>query len=123
MEDVERLLATSSYAGATDLLRYAEIMSQLSSDELEEAFARFHNSAARYDYWCDCDVGALLLERVADGMCVDSTRQRVLYRHAHFRAVWCAQAATSGGEGIARSVHIKRLEAKLSTVGECSPVV
>ena len=35
MEDVERLLATSSYAGVTNLLRYAEIMSQLPSDELE----------------------------------------------------------------------------------------
>ena len=113
MPDVEHLLATPNYVGATDLLRYAEIISQLPIDELEEAFARFHNDAARYDYWCDCDVGALLLERMADGVEVDSMRRSILYRHARFRAIWCAQAATSGGEGMARSAHVKQLDAKL----------
>ena len=114
MEDVERLLATSSYAGVTDLLRYAEIVSQLPSDELEEALARFHNDAGRYDYWCDCDVGALLLECVADAIGQGGVQKRILYRHAHFRAVWCAQTATSGGEGVARSAHVRKLDTKLS---------
>ena len=113
MADVEQLLATPNYAGVASLLRYAEIISQLPIDELEEAFARFHNDVARYDYWCDCDVGALLLERVADGVDVDLMRRGILYRHARFRAIWCAQAATFGGEGMARSAHVKQLDAKL----------
>lgn len=46
----------------------------------------------------------------------DPVRKRRLYEEAHNRARRFAGGATAGGEGIARSVDVKRIEGKLGSV-------
>ena len=93
--------------------RFGEIIPQVSEDLLEATIAEFHNIAGRFPYWQDRDVGALILEHVADSLS-SCSRRLVLYRHAKYRAEWCAAAASAGGEGISRSRHIEELEKKLN---------
>jgi hypothetical protein len=76
--------------------------------------------AGRYDYWADRDIGALILEHVADSM-TQSVRRAALYRHARYRAEWCAAAATAAGEGMARSRHVEQLAQKLKAEPGASP--
>ena len=95
------------------LRRFGESLPRISDQSLEEAFVQFHNWAGRLPYWRDYDVGALVLEHVADSM-ASSKRRTDVYRHAVYRARWCAATATAGGEGIARSKHIQQLERKLN---------
>jgi hypothetical protein len=94
------------------LRRLGGAMPRVSGESLESAIAEFHNFAGQFPYWADCDVGALVLEDVADGM-PPGPRRALLYRHAMYRAQWCASAATAGSEGIARSRHLERARAKL----------
>lgn len=87
--------------------------STTSTDDTQELFAAFHDSAGRINCSAiDNDYGALLLEAAADYDQLVHLRPELL-KHAHWRAQWFAQAATAGGEGIARSAHVKRIEAKL----------
>jgi hypothetical protein len=92
--------------------RFGEIIPRISNEDLEATIAEFHNWAGRLPYWKDRDIGALVLEQVADSM-VPSMRRAALYRHAMYRARWCAAAATAGGEGISRSTHAQQIEKKL----------
>lgn len=94
------------------LRRLAGALPRVLEESLESAIAEFHNFAGRLPYWGDCDVGALVLEDVADDM-LPGPRRALLFRHALYRAEWCASAATAGGEGMARSVHLERVRAKL----------
>jgi hypothetical protein len=73
--------------------------------------AEFHNCAGRLPYYQDSDIGALVLEAAADASSDEQIRS-LLYGEARLRAIWCAQGATAGGEGIARMMHVKRLEQK-----------
>jgi len=92
--------------------RFGEILPRVSDDSIESAIAEFHNKAGRLDYWQDRDIGALVLECVADSM-QSSNRRCALYRHAMYRAQWCAAGASAGGEGRARSKHVQQIEKKL----------
>ncbi len=87
------------------------------SDQHREMAAQFHNAAGKLPYVDDCDFGALVLECVADSVFgwseIRTELQRWLYTEAAFRARLCAQAATAGGEGIARAQHLRRIEEKL----------
>ena len=40
-----------------------------------------------------------------------------LLSEARFRAAWCVQAATAGGEAIARAVHLRRLNYRTRNAG------
>jgi hypothetical protein len=85
----------------------------ISSHQTQEFFAEFHNAAGRLNNSeTDSDYAALLLESAANDPGLASMREDLL-RHALWRATWFAQGATAGGEGIARSVHINRIKAKL----------
>ena len=97
----------------SSLRRFGEIISQVSPESFEATVAEFHNMAGRYDYWADRDVGAMILEQVADSL-ASSPRRTALYRHAKYRAEWCTASATAGGEAIARSKHIERLADKIN---------
>jgi hypothetical protein len=94
------------------LRQLAGALPRVSEESLGSAIAEFHNFGGRFPYWADCDVGALVLEDVADDM-LPGPRRALLYQNAAYRAQWCASAATAGGEGMARSLHLERVRAKL----------
>ena len=106
-----------SGAIATHVEELAWVFPRTKPDQRREITAQFHNAAGRLQYVDDCDFGALVLECVADSLVgfgqIHQELQTWLYTEAIFRARMCAQAATAGGEGIARAQHLKRLEEKL----------
>lgn len=101
---------------AADVEDLGWLFPRLNQEQRREWAAQFHNAAGRLPYVDDCDFGALVLECVADTIVgfgeMKAEVQRFLYTEAIFRAGWCAQFATSGGEGMARSQHLRRLEEK-----------
>ena len=97
---------------AGELERIATMFDRVSTDQRDELLAQFHDFAGRLPYANDSDYGALLLEFTADSQDDPELAQR-LYREAFFRAGWCVQAATAGGEAIARSRDFRRIEAKI----------
>jgi hypothetical protein len=102
---------------ATHVEDLAWLFQRLTPAQRREWAAQFHNAAGKLPYVEDCDFGALVLECVADSVFgfgeIRSEIQRYLYTEAIFRARECAQAATAGGEGIARAQHLSRLDEKL----------
>lgn len=110
-------LAVDGY-NAKHLLVLANLIPRLPDSQLNEAFAEFHNIAGRLPYWNDSDVGALILESVSDGIPPSAVQKRI-YKEAFYRAKWCATSSTSGGEGLARSRHVKRLSSKVRETPEC----
>jgi hypothetical protein len=90
----------------------ASMLPRCRASDLEEVLAQVHNAAGKLPFVADCDYAALVLEDYAEAM-TDSGARRLVVRHAMWRARWCAQASTSGGEGHARSQHLQQLEAKL----------
>ena len=83
-----------------------------SKDQRSELIAQFHDCAGKLPYVADCDFGALVLESAADSVADDRELRGFLLSEARYRARWCVQAASAGGEAIARAVHMNRLEAK-----------
>jgi len=103
---------TSEGVSIAHLKRHAEIIQHLvDQSRTESAVAEFHNLAGSLPYWQDSDVGALILESVADNL-PDGRLKEFLYRHALYRAQWCASSATAGGEGMARMLHVNQLQRK-----------
>jgi hypothetical protein len=114
----ERLLK-ETFHQQWDFRSLAEHMEQLcglfprtSREQHRALIAEFHNCAGRLPCVFDDDYGALLLESTAD-LTDDPLLRRWLYTEARFRAEWCAQAATAGGEGISRYQAVRRLNEKL----------
>ena|SRR5579871_4079054 len=94
------------------LVRFVEVLPNLlDKSQLESSIAEFHNLAGRLPYWQDYDVGALILESVADSLS-DGDEKKLFYRHALYRARWCASCASAGGEGLARMFHVTELQKK-----------
>jgi len=86
-----------------------------SPENRRELIAQFHDCAGKIpcdSIAADCDVGALVLESVADTI-EDSDVKWWLYQEALFRAKWCAESGGSGGECYARSKHFKQLNIKI----------
>ncbi len=83
-----------------------------SVENRRETIAKFHDCAGKIPYAADCDVGALVLEAIADGI-DDLERKRWLYQESLFRANWCAGSGTSGSECHARSKHVERIRQKV----------
>jgi hypothetical protein len=94
------------------LVNFASMIPRLQDSQLDEVLAEFHNMAGRFPYWQNSDVGSIILESLADEISPAPLSER-LYREAMYRAKWCAAAATSGGEGLARSRDVNRLRNKL----------
>lgn len=96
----------------------AEALVNLSEPEFEQALKAFNVAANDHSYSAsapDCDYGSLLLEALADA-CANPHRQKQLYRGAAGRAVIFASYATSGGEGLARSMDVERIVGKLESI-------
>jgi hypothetical protein len=109
-EQVRKSLHAAGHA--TDHLeKLASLLLRLDRQHLDVSFAEFHNYAGRLPYMSDSDFGALVLEREADLNATGQLKGR-LYREAIWRARWCAQAATAGGEGLARVEDVDRLMSK-----------
>ena len=98
-------------ADTSHLESLASTLDRIAYGERSEVLAQLHDTAGRLPYVDDSDFGALLLESYAD----EATRLAwagELLKHASYRAKWCAQAAGSGGEGMARSIDLQRIQAK-----------
>jgi len=93
-------------------LRLASMLPRAVADSLDISLAEFHSAAGRLDPWDDREIGALILERVADGDAPEERRAR-FYREALFRSQWHASEAQAAGEGMWRMQDVKRIEAKL----------
>jgi hypothetical protein len=86
-------------------------------EDHRELIGCFHNAAGGFAYFRDEDVGALVLEEAADTT-QDAKLKLFLYTEAFYRAQWCAQAATAGGEGASRSQHVHELQAKMADAAQ-----
>ena len=95
------------------VLRLASMLPRVVASSVDIAFAEFHSAAGRLDPWNDREIGALILERVADGDVPEDRRER-LYREASFRARWHASEASSAGDGMWRMKDVQRIESKMT---------
>ena len=96
------------------LVAQAESLLCLPESEFRQALKAFNASVDRCVlYPADDDFGAVVLEALADA-CTDAGRKQRLYAAAARRAGGHASGASSGGEGIARSMHWKRIIRKLA---------
>ena len=94
----------------------ASMFVRTSRDQHRDLIAQFHDCAGKLPYVDDCDFGALVLEGAAE-VVTDEELREFLLTEARFRAMWCVQAATAGGEAIARSVHLRRLDERTQNAG------
>jgi hypothetical protein len=84
-----------------------------------ELIAKFHDCAGKIPYAADCDIGALVLEDLAE-TANDSKVKCWLYQESQFRAKWCVESGTSGGECNARSRHLERINKKIKDLEDGS---
>lgn len=98
----------------------ASMFTRVSRDQFRELAAQVHDCAGKLPYVDDCDYGALVLESVSDTAASAELRLWML-TEARFRALWCVQGATAGGEAIARGQHLKRLDEKIQSCQSSSP--
>jgi hypothetical protein len=101
---------------AAHLESLAGMFARTSRDQHRELVAQFHDCAGKLPYIDDCDFGALVLENAADAV-ADNELRAFLLSEARFRAAWCVQAATAGGEAIARAAHLRRLDERIQNAG------
>jgi len=95
------------------LEQFADNFNRTIRDQHRAMMSQFHNDAGHLPYFADSDIGALILEVVSDA-CADRELCAFLYSEAHLRALWCAQNCSAGAEGMARMIHVRRLEKKIS---------
>jgi hypothetical protein len=100
--------------GAVDLL-IEEALSMGDSTELEAVLQQLDVEASKLDWFRDSDYEAVAVEAAAGRALTALTRRRLL-AFALSRAQWCASCASAGGEGLARSVHVRELEELLRHV-------
>jgi len=95
------------------VLALAAMLPRVIAETLDMACAEFHSEAGRLDSWEDREIGALILERVADTETSLERKPRLL-REALFRARGFASRATAAGEGHWRMRDVDRIEAKMN---------
>ncbi len=116
----EDLQVLSDYQGALrkmggdpePLARQAEALAALSAADFERALKVFHAAADGQPGVFDSDYGALLLEALGDD-CKDPERKARLYDQALLRASIFNSYATSGSEGLARGIDVRRISQKI----------
>jgi hypothetical protein len=94
------------------IIKLCSRIGRVNIDEIQELLCRIHNIGGRLGYENDEDFAAVMLEKTGDTI-TDMELKKELYRHAYYRAKWCAAAAVSGAEGTARSENVKRIRIKL----------
>lgn len=90
----------------------ASISSAESLNRAKEMFTLFVIEAGKLPWPQDNDFGALVLQSESANASNLEVKQFML-NEAISRAQWCATCATSGGEGLARMVHVNELKAAL----------
>ena len=94
----------------TEVEESVSLICQIQDENLlKEALANLELLANKLGWPRDKDYAALLLQHAADSIDNKKVRAAIL-GFALNRAMWCASAATAGGEGISRSRHVKELE-------------
>ena len=97
-----------------------EVIEQLADDvvgsktvaQAERTYTAFEAEAEKLPWLLDHDFGALVLQKQA-GFASNEVGKYMLSQ-AIVRASWCAHGASAGGEGLARALHMKELEAELA---------
>jgi len=111
IEELEKAKSSStSHANTIEhMLNIASMFDRLSDKSMMNGLvAQFHNFAGQCPYINDRDIGALVLEITAMNSPGMELQKRLL-EEAAYRASWCAQSASSGGEGASRAEHLYRL--------------
>ena len=85
-------------------------------EEFAQLALQVREAANELPWHYDQDYAAVVLQSAA-GRATDPELRRKLLTLAHDRASWCASCSTSGGEGTARSRHVRELEAALGQAG------
>jgi hypothetical protein len=85
-------------------------------DDFEKLAPQVRDAANALDWYYDQDYAAVALQ-AASARTPDAALRRKLLSLALDRAIWCASCSTSGGEGTARSRHVRELETALDPPG------
>jgi len=109
----DKLLQVGSDPSAVDAL--VEAMLQ-APREFENLAPRLRNAANALDWYYDQDYAAVALQAAA-ARSDDAALRRKMLSLALDRASWCASCSTSGGEGTARSAHVRELELAVAQAG------
>jgi hypothetical protein len=78
--------------------------------DLTTLFAQLATESDQLGWFHDCDYAAVALQAAQAHVRSPHLKEAML-RFALERARWCASCATAGGEGLARSLHVRKLEA------------
>ena len=105
-EEVQRRSASTA---AADALVQAIALSPDAAD-LTTLFAQLATESDRLGWFRDRDYAAVALQ-AAQAHVTSPHLKDAMLRFALERARWCASCATAGGEGLARSLHVRELEA------------
>lgn len=101
------------YSALVECLRsLAGRLVRATAEQRRELIAKFHDCAGKLPYPDDSDIGSLFLESAAE-RAPDAAHRKWLYEEAFYRAKWCAESGTSGGETLARSRRLERLSDRL----------
>ncbi|KAF0812707.1 hypothetical protein IGB42_02999 [Andreprevotia sp. IGB-42] len=112
MNDIDHQRAALKLAGFDTAVVEALVAAALRSQtmhELQIALAQLEPEANQLDWPFDRDFAALLIQVKASALLPGALRRAAL-AFALARARWCASAATSGSEGLARMCHVQELE-------------
>jgi len=90
----------------------SEIADSVNTPNTEGLFEAFEIESDKLPWPQDHDFGALVLQLEAKN--TNSEVAKIMLSKAIKRAHWCTTCATSGGEALARAVHLKELENELS---------
>jgi hypothetical protein len=101
--------ATGGSTTAADAL-VEEIAHSQDSALLPPLFARLATESDRLGWFRDCDYAAVALQAAYLQVASPQLKEAML-GFALERAQWCASCATAGGEGLARRLHVRELEA------------
>lgn len=112
---VAKTPSAEARAAADQLLDEAIALPQLPAHEREAAFERIRElDSVAPDYQLS-SFGARVLEIIGDSL-ADPALRRVIYLGALELAGRYASGASSGGEGTARSMHVREIETKLNAL-------
>ncbi len=104
--------AMGGSTAASDALVQAIAHSQ-DSALLPPLFAQLAAESDQLGWFRDCDYAAVALQAAYVHVASLQLRSAML-GFALERARWCASCATAGGEGLARSLHVRELEALIA---------
>jgi hypothetical protein len=120
LDELRTLIATQTRspeqrAIAEQLLREALALPHVPPDQRAAAIASIRRLDPRAPDFCGRNLGTIALEIAGDAT-ADLALKKVAYAEALFLAEWYASGASSGGEGTARSRHVRLMEAKLQAL-------